>query len=63
MSVFSLDIPAGNPVTIQDLDETCKVLGVTIKEDEKEDYHNLLAVYHDSVEKLMALDGTYGINV
>lgn len=57
MSVFSLDVAQGNPVTQKDLDECCAVLGVTIKDDEKDDYVNLLAVYHDSMAKMMAMEG------
>ena len=57
MSVFSLDVAAGNPVTQQDLDKVCSILGVSIKHNEKDDYLNLLAVYHDSMAKLMAMGG------
>ncbi|KAI9735146.1 MAG: hypothetical protein M1834_001734 [Cirrosporium novae-zelandiae] len=56
MSVFSLDILAGNPVRVQDVDEACAFLGVTLKEEEKGDYLNLLAVYHASTEKLLAMN-------
>jgi hypothetical protein len=59
MSVFSLDVAADNPVTESDLDEACSKLGVSIKDHEKKDYLNLLAVYHDSMVKLMAMEGLY----
>ena len=58
MSVFSLDVSKENPVTAEDLDQACKILGVTIKDAEKAEYVNLLAVYHDSMDKLMAAEGT-----
>lgn len=54
MSVFSLDVSKDNPVTTKELDRACEILGVTIKDDEKAEYVNLLAVYHDSMVKLMA---------
>lgn len=57
MSVFSLDVAADNPVTETDLDEACSFLGVAIKDHEKKDYLNLLAVYHDSMAKLMGMEG------
>jgi amidase len=53
MSVFSLKPRDGNPVTVDVLDDICKKLGVTIKDDEREDYHKLLAVFHESAEELM----------
>ena len=58
MSVFSLDVSKDNPVTTDDLDRACEILGVSIKNEEKAEYVNLLAVYHDSMAKLMALEGT-----
>ena len=57
MSVFSLDVAGDNPVTEHDLDEACSALGVSIKDHEQKDYLNLLAVYHDSMAKLMAMEG------
>ena len=57
MSVFSLDVAAENPVGVQDLNEACSILGVVIKDHEKEDYTKLLAVYHESMTKLMAMEG------
>ena len=57
MSVFSLEVAAGNPVTEQDLDEASSALGVAIKNHEKKDYLNLLAVYHDSMAKLLDMEG------
>jgi amidase len=56
MSVFSLDVSSDNPVTVKDLDRACEILGVTIKDEEKAEYVNLLAVYHDSMAKLMAAE-------
>ncbi|KAJ9620414.1 hypothetical protein H2204_012261 [Knufia peltigerae] len=56
MSVFSLDVSKDNPVTAEDLDRACEILGVTIKNEEKDEYINLLAVYHDSMAKLLAAD-------
>lgn len=57
MSVFSLDTSHGNPVTTETVDKLCSQLGVTIKDDEKEDYRRLLAVFHDASEQLMGMDG------
>ncbi|CAD0111673.1 unnamed protein product [Aureobasidium uvarum] len=57
MSVFSLDARQGNPVTTETLDGLCSQLGVQIKEDEKEDYRRLLAVFHDASEQLMDMEG------
>ncbi|ETN41703.1 uncharacterized protein HMPREF1541_03639 [Cyphellophora europaea CBS 101466] len=62
MSVFSLDVSKDNPVTTKDLDRACEILGVTIKDAEKAEYVNLLAVYHDSMAKLMASED-YGPEV
>jgi hypothetical protein len=59
MSVFSLDTSHGNPVTEETVDKLCSQLGVTIKDDEKEDYRRLLAVFHDASEQLMAIDGKH----
>ncbi|KAL2829400.1 amidase signature domain-containing protein [Aspergillus cavernicola] len=55
MSVFSLNIKQSNPVTTETLDRVAESLGITIAENEKEDYLRLLAVYHESVETLMGL--------
>ncbi|KAE9964934.1 hypothetical protein BLS_007973 [Venturia inaequalis] len=55
MSVFSVVPQDGNPVTVDTLDDVCKRLGVTIKDEEREDYHKLLAVFHESAEELMAM--------
>lgn len=57
MSVFSVDPKAGNPVTAEVLDEICRSLGVRIKDEEKEDYRKLLAVFDESARELMAMDG------
>jgi hypothetical protein len=57
MSVFSLDVSTSNPVTEKDLRDACAVLGVSIKDEERKDYLQLLAVYHDSMAKLMAMEG------
>lgn len=56
MSVFSLDAAAGNPVTLDTLRTLTQKLGVTIDEDEEEDYRRLLAVFHDTAVQIMALD-------
>ena len=61
MSVFSLDVSKDNPVGEKDLDKACEILGVSIKDEEKAEYINLLAVYHDSMVKLMAEQGLYPI--
>ncbi|KAF2804333.1 amidase signature enzyme [Mytilinidion resinicola] len=53
MSVHSLVARQGNPVTHDVLNETLATLGVTIKDEEKEDYRKLLAVFHDSAVELM----------
>lgn len=63
MSVFTLDVRAGNPVTVKDLDEVCDTLGVSICEEEKESYTTLLAVYHDSMSDLMAIPGKSEIEI
>ena len=55
MSVFSTTPKEDNPVTTAVLDRVCSSLGVTIKDDEKEDYRRLLAVFHESAEELMAM--------
>lgn len=57
MSVFSLAVGSGNPVTTQVLDDICNNLGMKIKDDEKDEYQRLLAVYHDSVVSLLQLPG------
>lgn len=57
MSVFSVTPKDGNPVTAAVLDNCCKSLGVTIKDEEQEAYRKLLAVFHESAEELMALPG------
>lgn len=57
MSVFSLDVGTQNPVTAEVLDEICNELGMKIKDDEKDEYQHLLAVYHDSVVSLLELPG------
>lgn len=57
MSVFSLAVGSGNPVTTQVLDDICNDLGMKIKDDEKDEYQRLLAVYHDSVVSLLELPG------
>lgn len=55
MSVFSVEPRDGTPVTAQVLDEVCASLRIRIKDDEKEDYRKLLAVFHESAEELMAM--------
>ncbi|KAJ4400373.1 hypothetical protein N0V91_008729 [Didymella pomorum] len=56
MSVFSLDVAQGNPVTTSTVDKLCAKLGVSIEEKEKEDYRRLLAIFHDASTQLMAMD-------
>jgi amidase len=62
MSVFSLKTRQDNPVTLSHLDSITKTLGVTLPDSEKEEYRTLLAVYHESVEKIMAMDGTLAVH-
>ena len=57
MSVFTLDAAQGNPVTTDTVDKLCSELGVSLREDEKEEYRRLLAVFHDASEQLMGLEG------
>jgi amidase len=57
MSVFSLEYSKSNPVTIETLNEVSNSIGVSLKEEEKDEYHRLLAVFHESVEGLMDLPG------
>jgi amidase len=57
MSVFSFDVTHGNPVTTGTVDRLCAKLGVSIEEQEKEDYRRLLAIFHDASAQLMAMDG------
>ena len=57
MSVFSVNPKEGNHVTLAVLDDACKALGVSIKDEEKEDYRKLLAVFHESAEELMEMPG------
>lgn len=57
MSVFSLDAKAGNPVTADTVERLCSQLGVTLEKKHEDDYKRLLAVFHDSCEQLMAMDG------
>jgi len=58
MSVFSVNPKEGNPVTLAVLDEACNALGVSIKDEEREDYRKLLAVFHESAEDLMKMPGS-----
>jgi amidase len=55
MSVFSIAPREGNPVTSQVLDSVCSSLGVSIEDDERDEYRTLLAVFHDAAEELMAV--------
>ncbi|KAF2644567.1 amidase [Massarina eburnea CBS 473.64] len=55
MSVLSVNPKEGNPVTSQVLDNVCASLKVSLKDDEKEDYRKLLAVFHESAEELMRM--------
>ncbi|KAK5172776.1 uncharacterized protein LTR77_002896 [Saxophila tyrrhenica] len=55
MSVFSVDPKEGSPVTTEALNEICKVFGIKLKDEEKEDYRRLLAVFDESAQELMAM--------
>ncbi|KAF2729602.1 amidase [Polyplosphaeria fusca] len=55
MSVFSVIPKEGNPVTSAVFEDVCKSLDVATKDEEKEDYRKLLAVFHESAEELMAM--------
>ncbi|KAI8228539.1 Amidase [Colletotrichum sp. SAR 10_96] len=55
MSVFSLNVDKTNPVTAEVLDDSLNALGVTLKNDEKDEYQKLLAVFHESVVGIMSL--------
>ncbi|EFQ33954.1 amidase [Colletotrichum graminicola M1.001] len=55
MSVFSLEVAKTNPVDGRVLDENLATLGVSVKEEEKDDYQRLLAVFHESVVELVSL--------
>ena len=55
MSVFSVDPKEGGTVTTEALDDICKVFGVKLKDEEKEDYRKLLAVFDESAQELMAM--------
>lgn len=57
MSVFSLNVDKTNPVTAEVLDDSLNALGVTLKNDEKDEYQKLLAVFHESVVGIMSLPG------
>ena len=59
MSVFSLDVNKSNPVTIDVLNEVCQTLGVALRDDEKDDYQRLLAVFHESAKDIMNMPGDY----
>ncbi|KAL1303085.1 hypothetical protein AAFC00_006529 [Neodothiora populina] len=56
MSVFTLEAAQGNPVTTETVDRLCSELGVSLKDDEKEEYRRLLAVFHDASEALMGME-------
>jgi len=57
MSVFTFDAAQGNPVTTETVDKLCSELGVRLKDEEKEKYRTLLAVFHDASEALMEMEG------
>lgn len=59
MSVFTLDAAQGNPVTVGTVDKLCSDLGVGLKDDEKDEYKKLLAVFHDASQALLDMEGTY----
>ncbi|KAL9096619.1 MAG: hypothetical protein Q9165_001106 [Trypethelium subeluteriae] len=53
MSVLSLTPKEGNPVTLNDLQNACASLDVTVKDEEREDYRKLLATFHEAAAELM----------
>lgn len=53
MSVFSVKPKEGSDVTTETLDQVCQKLGVRIKDEEKEAYTNLLAVFDESCKALL----------
>ncbi|KAK3719715.1 hypothetical protein LTR37_004252 [Vermiconidia calcicola] len=55
MSVFSVEPKEGGAATTQALDDICKVFGINLKDEEKEDYRKLLAVFDESAQELMAM--------
>ncbi|KAK3706519.1 hypothetical protein LTR37_012729 [Vermiconidia calcicola] len=55
MSVFSVEPKEGGAVTTQAVEDICKVFGITLKDEEKEDYRKLLAVFDESAQELMAM--------
>lgn len=57
MSVLSLDVAEDNPVTPEAVDKLCAELGVKLKQNEREDYRRLLAVFHETSEQLMSMPG------
>lgn len=57
MSVFSLTVAEDNPVTSEAVDKLCVELGVELKQDEREDYRRLLAVFHETSEQVMSMPG------
>lgn len=59
MSVFTLEAAQGNPVTAETVDNLCSELGVSLKDEEKEEYRRLLAVFHDASEQLMDMEGEH----
>lgn len=44
-------------MTSETVDKLCSELGVSLKDDEKDEYTRLLAVFHDASEQLMAMEG------
>ncbi|KAK5018093.1 hypothetical protein LTR16_001816 [Cryomyces antarcticus] len=55
MSVTSVDPRADTPVDINTVKDICSTLGVTIKDEEQDEYRRLLAVFHESAEEMMAM--------
>ncbi|KAK2036648.1 amidase [Colletotrichum somersetense] len=55
MSVFSLEVAKTNPVDGRVLNENLTTLGVSMKEEEKDNYQRLLAVFHESVAELLSI--------
>lgn len=59
MSVFSLETSANNPVNVDTVLGLSKKLNVETNENDVEDLATLLAVFHDSADKLSKMDDYY----
>jgi hypothetical protein len=63
MSVFSVEPKSDNPVTAETLKAVCNGLGVSLRDEEQEDYRKLLAVFDESAREIMAMDGAYTLRI